>query len=130
MIQESRKILIVEDAPTQRAILANLVTELGLIPVFPPSFDDAILNTINSNSIKIVLLDLILVDNDGQPIGDGFQICNDIKTIDPSVKVIVISAESDEAARNFALSQGANGFISKPFKIEELEHALTSVGLD
>ena len=73
---------------------------------------------------------MILLDNDGQPIGDGFQICNEIKSADPSVKVIVISAEADEAAKMFALSQGADGFICKPFKIEELEQSLLSVGVD
>ncbi len=123
------KILIIEDSPTQRAILSNLVTELGLEPVVVTSFDSIIVETIQSQSINTVLLDLILVDDDGTPIGDGFQICSDIKNHNPDIKVIVISAESDESAKLFALSQGADGFICKPFEINELEKSLNELSV-
>lgn len=119
------KILIIEDSPTQRAILSNLITELGLKPVVVTTFDSIIVETIQKDSIKTVLLDLILVDDDGVPIGDGFQICSEIKIHNPDIKVIVISAESDESAKVFALSQGADGFICKPFEIKELEKSLS-----
>ena len=123
-------ILIIEDSPTQRAILSNLVTELGFKPICPVFFDEGIIDQINKHSIKIVLLDLILLDNDGTPIADGFQICEDIKSQCPSVKIIVISAESDSAAQDFAAAQGADTFIGKPFKIDELEFKIRSLGIE
>lgn len=123
------KILIVEDAPTQRAILCNLIKELGLTPICPTFFDSSVISYISDNEISLVLLDLILLDSDGHPIGDGFQICNEIKSYDPEVKVIIISAETDQAAQEFATSQGADGFISKPFKTAELEECLKLNGI-
>ena len=122
--QNLKNILIVEDAPTQRAVLINLTKELGYNPICPSNFDSTILNLIKENKILLVLLDLILLDDDGHSIGDGFQICQEIKNHNQEVKVIVITAESDIAARLFAESQGADGFLNKPFRIEDLEESL------
>lgn len=129
MVAAQKNILIIEDSPTQRAILRNLCVELGFAPICPTRFDHSVTEIIKNEDITLVLLDLILLDDDGSPLADGFQLCDEIKSLDPQVKIIVISAESDDAAQQFAAAQGADTFIGKPFKIEELESKIKSLGI-
>ncbi len=120
-------ILIVEDSQVQRAVMVNLVKELGYVPVAVEKFDQHISAVLKSQNISVVLLDLMLLNEEGTPVADGFQLCNEIKETNPLIKVVIVSAESDEAAREFALLQGADGFLAKPFKINELEHCLSDI---
>ncbi len=64
--------------------------------------------------IKLVLLDMIM------PGMNGGKIYDRIKTINPQVKVILISGYSIEGEAREILARGCNGFIQKPFKIKEL----------
>jgi DNA-binding NtrC family response regulator len=107
-MNKEKKILVIEDAPTQRAILKNLVKELGYEPICPNLFDSSIYQLIFDHNIKIVLLDLVLLDDNGMSVGDGFQICSEIKMQSPDTKVIIITAEADVSAKTFAECQGAD----------------------
>jgi DNA-binding response OmpR family regulator len=123
-MEKGDSILVIEDSQVQRAVIVNLVKELGFVPLAVERFDDTIYKVFENENVSVVLLDLMLLDEDGNTIADGFQICNDIKEANPEMKVVIVSAEHDEAAREFALLQGADGFLAKPFKIEDLEDCL------
>lgn len=125
-MSDKQKILIIEDSPVQRAVIVNVVKELGYEPIVLERFDDPIHNILDTHSVSIVLLDLILLNNDGSVVVDAFQLCTEIKDIDESIKVIVVSAEGDEAAKEFALLNGADGFMQKPFRIQELQECLST----
>jgi len=75
----------------------------------------------NADRIAIVVLDLVMPDMDG---GEVYQ---RLKEIDSNVKVLLSSGYSlnDQAAE--ILNHGCDGFIQKPFKLNELSIKLREI---
>ena len=80
------------------------------------------------HDIELVLLDLLLVDEQGNVVADGFQVCAELKNAKPELKIIVITAENDISAKEFAELQGADAFITKPFQVDKLSKCIDSIG--
>lgn len=114
MPNNKQKILIIEDDPLMVKILLFVLTKEGFdISVLTDGLS-AIeqLPTINPD---IVITDLLL------PYKSGVEIISFIKSTMPTIPVIVLSRLGDEEnAVNEAFSIGADDFISKPFKPNEL----------
>ena len=66
----------------------------------------------HSDKPKIIIMDHRM------PVMNGFDAMNEILRIDGSTKIIFASA--DTTMRELSISMGATAFLSKPFKIEEL----------
>jgi two-component system chemotaxis response regulator CheY len=69
----------------------------------------------------LVTLDILM---DGM---DGITALKGIKKIDPSAKVIMITALGQEEKQNEAKVCGASGYIRKPFKQDEIVRELKRV---
>lgn len=67
---------------------------------------------------EIVTMDLTM------PEMDGVECTTLLTSIDPDVKILIISALSDRATAIQALMNGAEGFLYKPFTDDELINAL------
>ncbi len=59
------------------------------------------------------------------PVMNGIDAMNEILKINGNTKIIFASA--DTTMREISLSEGAKGFLSKPFKIEELTNLIDKV---
>lgn len=122
------KVLIVEDSNAQAAIIAELVKGAGHNPVVCSDLSRGIAQVLKPINPDIVLLDLILLGADGKPMADGFQVCREIKKISKNkIGVIVISANADEDSAEWAVLQGADAFLQKPFVVEDLVTAMDQV---
>lgn len=55
---------------------------------------------------------------------EGIECIEELMKIDPTVRILVVSALSDKATGIKALKHGARGFVCKPFSEEELTTAL------
>ena len=100
---KSKKVLIVEDSATQAAVMANIVVSMGMQPVVTSDLSRGISQIINQENPDIVILDLILIDQStGKQLADGFQLCREIKRLKADLPVIVVTAEEDDDAWNFA----------------------------
>lgn len=73
---------------------------------------------------NIVKPDIITMDLT-MPEMDGIECISEIIKIDDEVKILVISALSDNATCIEALKRGAHGFLDKPFTDDELTSAIT-----
>jgi len=127
------RVLIVEDSPAQAAIISEIVKDAGHQAVICRDFTRGVLPMLNPEPPDIVLLDLILLGSDGKPVGDGFHICREIKRLSKNtVAVVVVSAREDDTSSEWALMQGADAFLQKPFAVEDLlsvmKEALGAVG--
>ena len=127
------KILIVEDSAAQAALMAEIVKEAGHEAVVCKDPSKGVVALLSVTNPDLVILDLVLVGPDGKPIGDGFQICREIKRATKnSVAVVIVSAKEDEASAEWAIMQGADAFLQKPFVVEDLlavmKEALAAVG--
>ena len=67
-----------------------------------------------SEEIDLVILDMVMPDMTG---GDCFDKLRDVKS---TVKVLLSSGYSVDGQASKILARGCNGFIQKPFKIEQL----------
>ncbi|MBN2195790.1 MAG: response regulator transcription factor [Polyangiaceae bacterium] len=61
-----------------------------------------------------VLLDLMLPDI------NGYQVCEELRRIDPLLPIIVLTARSQEADKIRGLDAGADDYVTKPFSVGEL----------
>lgn len=121
------KILIVEDSPSQAAIIASVVKQAGHVPTVYSQLPMGIAQILAHEQPDLVLLDLRLLDPDGNPMADGFQLCREIKRSTRRVPVIVVSAEGDEDACEWAVLQGADAYLQKPFAVEDLKGLMEQV---
>ena len=118
-----RKILIVDDSPTERHVLNDMLTKSGYEVVASDNGEDAILKA------KLLKPDLILMDV-VMPGLNGFQATRAISR-DPdtrAIPIILCTSKSQETDKIWGLRQGARDYIMKPVKRDELLAKITACG--
>lgn len=110
------RILIVDDQPTNVALLERMLARGGYTDVAGYTDPLAALAAIERDEPDLVLLDLHM------PTMDGFAVLERIRSHDPDrfLPVLVLTGDVDRAARQRALAAGANDFLSKPFDLDEV----------
>ncbi|MBI9075489.1 MAG: PocR ligand-binding domain-containing protein [Desulfatibacillum sp.] len=71
--------------------------------------------------IDMVILDMIMPDMTGEEVYDHFKI------VDPKVRVLLSSGYSLNGQAVEIMRKGCNGFIQKPFNLEQLSHKIREV---
>ena len=115
--QSWNKVLIVDDEPTVRWVLAEALRGWDYETV-EASTGAATLAAIGAERPVAVLLDINLPDS------SGFALLREIKRRSPRAAVIMITAETLFENAVAALRGGADDFIGKPINLEELRFAL------
>lgn len=106
------KVLLVEDDPNIRTLVATLLENADYQALLAQTCDDAQL-LFDSYRPDLVILDL------GLPDRDGLELLQAVRLQD-STPFIVLSARSHEADKVKALDMGANDYVTKPFGSAEL----------
>jgi two-component system, OmpR family, phosphate regulon response regulator PhoB len=109
------RILVVEDEDNIATALEFLILREGYGHDRVASGAEA-LARIRSTHPNLVLLDVML------PGMSGYDICEGIRT-DPAlndVKVLMMTARGSAIERRKGLDRGADGFIAKPFELQDL----------
>lgn len=104
------KVMIIDDNP-----ISSFIIEEGI----PKSNDIFILNDSKNilNSVKVFKPDVVLLDI-VMPNVSGFDILKKIKAFNEKIKVIIISALTNQEAINKSYRLGADYFVKKPFKLD------------
>ncbi len=107
------RILIVDDQASNVALLEQLLGEAGYTCVAATMQPELVGELHRVNRYDLILLDLQM------PGMDGFQVMEELKTVDVEsyLPVIVLTAQPSHKLR--ALQAGAKDFISKPFDLVE-----------
>ncbi|WP_019956426.1 phosphate regulon transcriptional regulator PhoB [Yoonia vestfoldensis] len=108
-------VLVVEDEPAQREVLAYNLESEGFRVIKAADGNEALL-LIEEEQPDLILLDWML------PGTSGIEICRQIKSR-PAFRmtpVIMLSARSEEVDKVRGLETGADDYISKPYSIIEL----------
>ncbi|MGI6538454.1 MAG: response regulator transcription factor [Caldicoprobacterales bacterium] len=113
------KLLLVEDDKTIVLGLEYSLSQEGFNVISCYDSKTA-LNLIESEKFDFALLDINLPD------GNGFDICRRLKEKDDT-PVIFITARDDEGSVVMGLDIGADDYITKPFRIRELQSRIRSV---
>lgn len=112
MKQNKYKILLVEDEPNIRNLVATMLDTSGYQTVLAQSCAEA------KTMYTCYLPDLIILDL-GLPDGDGMMLLDYVRK-DSLTPIIVLSARTNEADKIAALDRGANDYVTKPFSSGEL----------
>ncbi len=118
-----RHVLVVDDAVLIRALLRDILNREGYVVHEAVSASDALAR---HEQVKpdVVTMDLTLPD------GSGTACIEALRERNPETRVVVITAVSRDGAEAEAKHAGALGFVSKPFRPEDVtaavKHALSS----
>ena len=118
-----KKILIVDDSPTERHVLNDLLTKAGFEVVASDSGEDAIHKSKQAKP-DLILMDVVM------PGLNGFQATRAISR-DPetkSIPIIICTSKIQETDKIWGLRQGARDYIVKPVNREELLAKINSIG--
>lgn len=107
------QILIVEDEERIASFIAKGLKASGFESEQARSGTEAIVQLANG-SFNLVILDL------GLPQMDGFQVLEKIRSSGDETPVIILTARSSVEDTVQGLSSGAQDYMSKPFRVEEL----------
>lgn len=116
---EKKKILIVDDQNGIRVLLVEVFSVEGYSTFQAPNGKLA-LEIVRRESPDLVLLDMKI------PGMDGLDILKHIKQIDPSIKVIMMTAYGELDMIKEATDLGALTHFTKPFDIDELRIAVNT----
>src|SRR5258707_15427539 len=113
MVPSATRVLVVEDDESLGAGLVGVLAADGHEVRWARSGGDA------RRLLAVSLPDLVLLDL-GLPDGDGFDLCTEIRERSVEMVVVVVTARTDESDAVRALDGGADDFVLKPFRPEEL----------
>jgi DNA-binding response OmpR family regulator len=108
----ARTILVVDDEPTQREMLAEALEAEGFTIVTAADGRAALLKFRESKP-DLVLLDLML------PEMSGVEVCRIIRA-ESGVPILMLTAKNSELDKVVGLELGADDYVTKPFSLREL----------
>ncbi len=118
MISERRKILLVEDEPVLREALKEWLQDDGYDVEVAATGEEA-LGKIKEGGYGVIVLDLRLPDI------DGLQVFEEARDIKPETKGVIITAYPSKETRKRAEEMGLLDYLSKPFRIQDLENVIS-----
>jgi twitching motility two-component system response regulator PilH len=114
-----KKVLIVDDSPSQVRLMQGLLEPEGYDPI---GLNDPrrIEELITREGPNVILLDVVM------PERNGFQVCRELKNNAKfnGIPVILVTSKDSPSDRYWGEQQGADGYITKPFTREELLRAV------
>ena len=115
MSADQPRVLVVEDEPAQREVLAYNLEAEGFEVFKAESGDEAML-LFEEAQPDVVVLDWML------PGVSGIEVCRRLKSRPESrtVPIIMLSARSEEVDRVRGLETGADDYVVKPYSVVEL----------
>jgi two-component system, OmpR family, phosphate regulon response regulator PhoB len=115
MTAQKPSVLIVEDEPAQREMLAYNLTAEGFAVATAPDGDEALL-MIAEAPPDLIVLDWML------PGVSGIEICRRLKRTPDlrQIPVIMLSARSEDVDKVRGLETGADDYVVKPYSVAEL----------
>lgn len=115
---EPLSVLVVDD---DRSLLQVLLTLLEIEGHEVEAADSPFtaMGMVKKKKYDVILADLRM------PRMDGLQFLRAARLFSPQVHVILMTAYPTDETEKAAQEQGVNHYLYKPFKLEELQHALT-----
>ncbi|WP_142811098.1 response regulator [Tepidiphilus olei] len=118
-----RRILVVDDSPTERLALTELLTHEGYQVITAENGDQA-LALARTESPDLVLMDVVM------PGINGYQATRQLQrdAATKHIPVIICTTKGQEADRVWGLRQGAVAYLVKPLDEAALLAAIRSMG--
>ena len=110
-----KNILVVDDSPTDRQYLSDILTKSGYKVTTANSAEEA-LAKVKQTKPDLVLMDVVL------PGHNGYQATRELSKDDATknIPVILCTSKSQETDKVWGMRQGARDYIVKPVNADEL----------
>jgi len=118
-----QKILVVDDSPTERYFLTDILVKNGFSVSTAESGEEALIK-VKADKPQLILMDVVM------PGQNGFQITRAISR-DPDtqdVPIIICTSKGQETDRIWGLRQGARDYVVKPVDPQELLSKIAALG--
>jgi len=109
-----KKILVLEDEISIRSFVVINLNRAGYEVIEAGTGAEAFEQLRLHPDIKVAILDIMLPDT------DGFEVCRKIRTADPYIGIIMLTARTQEMDKVTGLMTGADDYVTKPFSPAEL----------
>jgi len=113
-----KSILVVDDAAFMRLMLKDILSQNGYAVVAEAKNGVEAIEAYRKLKVDLVTMDITM------PEMDGITAIKQIRSIDPSARIIVCSAMGQQAMVMEAIQSGARDFIVKPFQAERVLDAV------
>jgi CheY-like chemotaxis protein len=116
------KILVVDDDTHATALLEKVLAIKGHQATSVNDSSETI-RVANSTFPDLILLDLMM------PEPNGFEVCKMLRA-DPNfakTPIVIITAMDDNASKETAFSAGANDYLTKPFRMDDLAQTIQTL---
>jgi len=116
MSTPSYKVLIVEDSPTMRQLIAFALKRIRGVKIVEANDGVDGLKKLSGDKFDLILSDI------NMPIMDGLKLVSLVRR-DPNFKdvpIVIITTEGASEDRERALSLGANDYITKPIQTTQI----------
>lgn len=118
-LDSGKTILVIDDNEMLLKVTGQMLSKCGYKVLLADNGSDGIEIFRNNNQISIVLLDLIM------PEMSGLEVFNKLKELRDDIAVIFMSGASEK--RELANCCGYNGFLTKPYSLNELSGKIFEV---
>ena len=112
-MEQKLRILVVEDETAIRTGLMDTLVYHGYDVDGAADGNDGLTKAL-SGRFDLILLDLML------PGKDGFEICDEIRKVDRSQPIIMLTAKTSDEDIIKGLTLGADDYVAKPFSVAQL----------
>src|ERR1051325_4151407 len=116
-----RSILVVDDDRSVRSYLSDFLTSCGYSIECAESGDQAVARLSAGYVPSLMVLDIVM------PGIKGIEVLENVKKINTTIPVIILSAAGQTKTVVDAMKMGAADFLVKPFEEQELELAIQNV---
>ncbi len=117
----AQKILIADDSAFMRLYLKRILAETGYKDTIEVADGREMLIRYEQERPDLVILDVIMPDM------DGLEALHELMSIDPKANVMMVTAVGQECMKKECDEAGVKGYITKPFKEEEIAETLARV---
>ncbi|MFS0755005.1 response regulator [Noviherbaspirillum sp. 1P10PC] len=118
-----QKILVVDDSPTERYFLSDILIKHGFSVSTAENGEEALLK-VKADRPQLILMDVVM------PGQNGFQVTRAISRNPETqeVPIIMCTSKGQETDRIWGLRQGARDYIVKPVDPQELLAKIAALG--
>lgn len=116
------KILVVDDDIHATTLFKTILTAKGF-EAFIVNDSAVAVQTADSTNPDLIILDLMM------PAPNGFEVCRMLRA-DPKfshIPIVIFTAMGDSESKALALDAGADEFLTKPFRVEDLMHKIQAL---
>ncbi|MCH9056891.1 response regulator [Parathermosynechococcus lividus] len=111
-----KRVLVVEDSRAHQTMIVSILEKLGHEAHLAESAEKALEWLANHQPPDLIILDIVM------PGVNGLELCREVRA-NPDLKhvpIVFCSSKDQDFDRFWALRQGGNAYLTKPFEPEDL----------